>query len=77
MKNVDYVYAKYLENKGQEKGQLSGSKKDHQESSKEGKKKWKGGKDKKTIATTHQWEYQRNECNVDGHTKEKCWKLHP
>ena len=36
---------------GQNKGKPSGSKeKEHQEASKEGKKKWKGGKDKKSIS---------------------------
>jgi hypothetical protein len=39
------VQAQYLENIGQKKGKPSGSKqKEHQEASKEGKKKWKGGK---------------------------------
>jgi hypothetical protein len=39
------VQAQYLENIGQKKGNPSGSKKkEHQEASKEGKKKWKGGK---------------------------------
>jgi hypothetical protein len=39
------VHAQYLENIGQNKGQPSGSKKkEHQKASKEGKKKWKGGK---------------------------------
>jgi hypothetical protein len=49
------VQAQYLENIGQKKGQPSGLKqKEHQEASKEGKKKWKGGKYKKTTTTTHQ-----------------------
>jgi len=40
------VQAQYLENIGHEKGKLSDSKKkEHQEASKEGKNKWKGGKD--------------------------------
>jgi hypothetical protein len=43
-----------LENIGQKKGQTSSSKKkDHQEPSKEGKKKWKRGEFKKTIANAH------------------------
>jgi hypothetical protein len=44
-----HVYRhKYLENIGHKKGQPSGSKKkEHREASKEGKKKWKGGEDKK------------------------------
>jgi hypothetical protein len=73
--------AQYLENIGQKKGQPSGSKKKyHQEDSKDGKKKWKGGKDKKTTTTTHQCKDPNNHynhCNIDGHTEEKCWKLHP
>ena len=47
------VYAQCLENIGHKKGHPSGSKKkEHQEASKEGKNKWKGGKDKKTVATS-------------------------
>jgi hypothetical protein len=46
------VLEQYLKNIGQNKGQPSGSmKKEHQEASREGKKKWKGGKDKKTTST--------------------------
>jgi hypothetical protein len=75
------VQAQYLENIGQKKGKPSGSKKkEHQEASKEGKKKWKGGKYKKTKTTTHQSKDPNNHCNhcnIDGHTEEKCWKLHP
>jgi hypothetical protein len=42
------VQAQYLENIGLKKGKSSGSKqKEQQDASKEGKKKWKGGKDKK------------------------------
>jgi hypothetical protein len=49
------VQAQYLENIGQKKGQTKWfEEKEHQEASKEGKKKWKGGKDKKTTTTTHQ-----------------------
>jgi hypothetical protein len=63
------------------KGQPSGSKqKEHQEASKEGKKKWKGGKDKNMSATTHHFKDPNNHCNhcnIDGHIEEKCWKLHP
>jgi hypothetical protein len=62
-------------------GQPSGSKqKEHLEASKEGKKKWKGGKDKKTTTTTHQCKdliSHCNHCNIDGHIEEKCWRLHP
>jgi hypothetical protein len=74
------VQAQYLENIGHKKGQPSGSKqKEHQDASKEGKKKWKG-KDKKMTTTTHQCKDPSNHCNhcnIDGHTEEKCWKLHP
>jgi hypothetical protein len=52
---VDEVCAQawYLENIGHKKICLNGSKqKEHQDASKEGKKKWKG-KEKKTIATAH------------------------
>jgi hypothetical protein len=51
-----------------------------QESSKDGKKKWKRGKDKKIAPTAQQSKYpinHCNHCNIDGHTKGKCWKLHP
>jgi hypothetical protein len=75
------VQAQYLENIGHKKGKPSGSKqKEHQEASKEGKKKWKGGKDKKMTTTAHQCKDPSNHCNhcnIDGHTEEKCWKLHP
>jgi hypothetical protein len=61
------------------KGQPSGSKqKCHQDYSKEGKKKWKE-EDKKTIATTHQCKNPKkhyNHHNIDGHMKDKCWKIH-
>ena len=36
----------------------------------------KKGEDKKTVATTHQCKDPSNNCNIDCHTKEKCWKLH-
>jgi hypothetical protein len=39
-----------------------------------------GGKDKKTTGTIHQCKDPSNHCNhcnIDGHTEEKCWKLHP
>jgi hypothetical protein len=55
-KTVDeaYVKAQYLENIGHKKRHPSASKqKEHQETSKEGKNKWKG-KDKKRKKTTHQ-----------------------
>ena len=37
------------------------------------------GEDKKIIATTHKWKDPNNHynhCNIYGHTKEECWKLH-
>jgi hypothetical protein len=44
-----------LEDIGQKKGQPSGSKKkEHEEASKEGKKKWKGGENKKMTTNAHQ-----------------------
>jgi hypothetical protein len=50
------VQTHYLENLGHEKGNPSGSKqKEHQEDSKEGKKKWKGGKDTKMVETAHKY----------------------
>ena len=56
----------------------SGSKqKEQQDASKEGKKKQKGGKDKKTATIAHECKDPSNHCNIDGHTEEKCWKLHP
>ena len=58
--------------------QSSGSKqKEQHESSKEGKKKQKVGKDKKTTAIENQCKNPSNHCNIDGHTEEKCWKMHP
>jgi hypothetical protein len=79
--NEACVHAQYLENIGQKKGNPSGSKqKEHQEASKEGKNKWKVEKDKKTIAISHQIKDPSNHFNhyiIDGHTEEKCWKLHP
>jgi hypothetical protein len=75
------VHAQYLENIGQNKGQPSGSKqKEHHDASKEGKKKWKGGKYKKTTNISQHSEYPNNHlnhCNIDGHTEKKCWKTHP
>jgi hypothetical protein len=75
------VQAQYLENIGQKKRQPSGSKqKENQKASKEGKKKWKGGKYKKTTPIVQHSKYPKkhcNHCNIDGHTKGKCWKLHP
>jgi hypothetical protein len=38
------------------------------------------GKDKKMTATTHHCKDPNNHynhCNIDGHTKDKHWKLHP
>jgi hypothetical protein len=55
------VQEQYLENIGKNKGKTSGSnKKEHQEASKEGKKKWKEGKYNNTKTTTHQCKYTRN-----------------
>jgi hypothetical protein len=75
------VQAQYLENIGHKRAQPSSSKqKEHQEASKEAKKKWKGVKDKKTTGTIHQLKDPSNHCNhcnIDGHTEKKCWKLHP
>jgi hypothetical protein len=75
------VQAQYLENMGHKKRQPSSSKqKEHEEASKEGMKKWNGGKDKKMPTIAHQCKdpnNHSNHCNIDGHTKEKCWKLHP
>ena len=52
--NEARVQEQYLENIGQKKGKPSGSKKqEHQEASKEGKKKWKVGKDKKMVSIAH------------------------
>jgi hypothetical protein len=69
-----------VENIGPKKGKPSGSKqKYHQDDSNEGKKKLKI-KDKKTISIAHQCKDPRNHCNrcnIDGHTEDKCWKLHP
>jgi hypothetical protein len=74
------VQVQCLENIGHKKGQPSNSKqKDPREASKEAKKKWKGGRDKKMIANIHQYKDHSNHfnhCNIYGHTKEKCWKLH-
>jgi hypothetical protein len=62
-----------------QKRKPSGSKQnEHQDTSKEEKKKWKE-KDKKMKTISHQCKDPSNHCNhcnVDGHTKEKCWKLH-
>jgi hypothetical protein len=38
------------------------------------------GKGKKTTTNAHQYKDHSNHCNhcnIDGHTDEKCWKLHP
>lgn len=59
---------------GQKKGQSSGLKqKEHQEASKEGKKKWKGGKDERIASTAHQCKDPSNHWNcynINGHIKE-------
>jgi hypothetical protein len=48
------VQEQYLENIRQNKWKPNSSnKKEHREASKEGKKKWKVGEDKKTTTTTH------------------------
>jgi hypothetical protein len=64
-----------------QEGKPSSSKqKEHQEASKEGKKKWKGGKDKNMETIAHQCKDPKNHCNhfsIDEDTKGKCWKLHP
>jgi hypothetical protein len=77
--NEAYVQAQCLENIGHKEGQPSDSKhKEHQDASKEGKKKWKR-KDKKTTTGAYQCKdpsNQCNHCNIEGHTEEKCWKLH-
>ena len=76
-KTIDeaYVQARYLENIGHKKRKPSGSKqKYNQDSSKEGKKKWKG-KYKKTTTMTHQCKDSKNHfnhCNINGHIEEKC-----
>ena len=70
---------KYLKNISYKKGKPRVSKqKENQEASKEGKKKWKGN-DKKMITAAHQYKDPNNHCNhcnIDGHTKDKCWKIH-
>ena len=74
------VQEKYLENTKHNKLQPIVSKeKEVQDSTKEGKKKWKG-KDKKPIAREHYWKDLKNHynhCNIYGYTKDKCCKLHP
>jgi hypothetical protein len=69
------VHAQYMENISHKKWKPRGSKKkEHQEASKEGKKKWKGGKDKNTVATTHQCKDPRNHCNhcnIDWHVEKR------
>jgi hypothetical protein len=65
------MQAQYLENMDE--------KKENPSSYKEGKEKWKG-KDKKTTSTSHRCKdlnNHYNHCNINGHTKYKCWKLHP
>ena len=55
------VQEQYLENIGQKKGKQSDLKqKEHQEASKEGKKKWIGGKYNKTTTTAHKSKYPNN-----------------
>jgi hypothetical protein len=72
-----FVHAQYLENIGHKKGKPSGSKqKEHQEASKERKKKWKGENDKNMKTISHQCKDPNNHCNNDGHIREKCQKLH-
>ena len=54
--------------------------KEHHGDSNEGKMKWKEGKGKNTSTSTHKWKYHSNwcnDCNIDGHTEENFWKLHP
>jgi hypothetical protein len=58
------VQEQYVENTGHTKGKPSGfKKKEHHEASKEGKKKWKGGKDKKMKTIAHQCMDPSNHCN--------------
>jgi len=77
-KSIDeaYVKAQYLENIGLKRVQSSGSKqKEKHEASKEGKKKKKWGKDKKTVTTTHQRKdpsNHYNNYNIYVHIEEKC-----
>jgi hypothetical protein len=74
------VQEQYLENICHKKGKPINSKqKEHREASKEGKKKWKVGEDKKMEATTHQCKDPNNHynhCNINGQIEEKCWKPH-
>jgi len=80
MVDATCVQAQYLQNIGLKRVQSSGSKqKEKQDASKDGKKKQKGGKDKNTATIAHQCKDPSNHCNhynIDGHTKEKCWKFH-
>jgi len=73
------VQEQYMENIGNKKGKPCGSKyEDHQDASKEGKKKCKG-KDKETIDATHQCKYPNNHynhCDINVHIKDNFWKLH-
>jgi hypothetical protein len=74
-----YVQAQYLEMDRKKEQPNSSKQKDHQGTSMEGKKKWKG-KDMKTTATTHQYKDPNNHCNhcnVDPHIEDKYWKPHP
>jgi hypothetical protein len=58
------VQEQYLENIAHNKGHPSGfKKKENQEVSKEGKKKWKGGKDKQIVAAAHKCNDPSNHCN--------------
>jgi len=62
---------------GNIKGQSSGSnKKYHHDDSKEGKDMGKGMVNKITT-TAHQFKDLKNHCNINGHAKDKFWKLHP
>ena len=77
--NEAYVQAQYIKNIRNKKGYPSGSKnKECEDASMEGKKKWKR-EGKKTTTTTHHCKGPNdhcNHCNIDGHTKGKCWKIH-
>lgn len=76
---MKYMQAQYLyidKNKGQPHGL---KKTNQQHSLKEGKKKWKR-KCKKTISTMDKCKDTNNyyeDYNIDGHTKDESWNLHP
>jgi len=54
-----------MENIGHKKGNQSSSKlKEHQEASKERKKKWKAGEDKKRITIAHQCKDPNNQLTI-------------